>query len=126
MKEMILLLATAVLLVGCGASKNTNTFKRISMDEAVRLMKKETGYLILDVRREEEYKAGHIPGAVHVPNETIDEYEIDELPDKDQTIYVYCRSGNRSRQAAAKLAALGYTNIVEIGGINSWPGELEK
>ena len=65
----------------------------------------------------------HIPGAVNIPNETIAAEEIPELPDKDQLILVYCRSGNRSKQASEKLAALGYTNVVEFGGINSWPGE---
>ena len=88
-------------------------------------MEEETDYIILDVRTPEEFKEGHIPDAVNVPNETIDEEEISELPDKEQMILVYCRSGNRSKQAAEKLAALGYTNIIEFGGINDWIGETE-
>ena len=85
----------------------------------------EENYIILDVRSQEEYDEKHIPGAVLVPNETIGTKDIPELPDKDQMILVYCRSGNRSKQAAEKLAALGYTNIIEFGGINDWPGEVE-
>ena len=94
------------------------------MQEAIDLMAAETGYVILDVRTVQEYESGHIPGAVCIPNETIGTADIPELPDKNQLILVYCRSGNRSRQASAKLANLGYTNIVEFGGINAWPGEI--
>ena len=88
------------------------------------MMAEEENYIILDVRTEVEFASGHIPGAILIPNETIGTEEIAQLPDKDQLILVYCRSGNRSRQAADKLARLGYTNIVEFGGINSWPGEI--
>ncbi|MBS5573113.1 MAG: rhodanese-like domain-containing protein [Clostridiales bacterium] len=94
------------------------------MQEAVEMMAEEENYIILDVRTEAEFASGHIPGAILIPNETIGTEEILQLPDKDQLILVYCRSGNRSRQAADKLARLGYTNIVEFGGINSWPGEI--
>ena len=94
------------------------------MQEAVGMMEKEEDYIILDVRTEQEFAAGHIPGAILVPNETIGTKEIPQLPDKDQLIMVYCRSGNRSKQASFKLVQLGYTNIVEFGGINSWPGEI--
>ena len=86
-------------------------------------METETDYIILDVRTQEEYEDKHIPDAVCIPNETIGSAEIPEPPDKDQLILVYCRSGNRSKQAAGKLVSLGYTNIVEFGGINSWHGE---
>jgi phage shock protein E len=101
-----------------------DTYRRISMQEAVEMMEKETGYVILDVRTRQEYDSGHIPGAILIPNETIGTDELPELPDKDQLILVYCRSGNRSRQASDKLVKLGYTNVVEFGGINSWPGEV--
>ena len=97
---------------------------QISMNEAMEMMETEEGYIILDVRTMEEYKEGHIPGAICVPNETIGENEIEELPDKEQMILVYCRSGNRSKQAAAKLAEQGYTQIYEFGGIIDWPGEV--
>ena len=83
-------------------------------------------YIILDVRRADEFADGHIPGAINVANEDIQDVEPAELPDKNQTIYVYCRSGNRSKQAASKLAAMGYTNIIEFGGILDWTGEIER
>ena len=76
------------------------------------------------MRTAQEFASGHIPGAALLPNETIGTEDIPLLPDKDQLILVYCRSGNRSKQAAEKLAQLGYTNIVEFGGINSWTGEI--
>ena len=85
----------------------------------------ETDYIILDVRTPEEYEEKHIKGAVNLPNETIKTEEITQLPDKEQLILVYCRSGNRSKQASQKLADLGYTNIVEFGGIKDWTGETE-
>lgn len=96
----------------------------ITMNEAKERFEQDSDYIILDVRTEAEYKQGHIPGAICVPNETISKDDIAELPDKEQLIFVYCRSGNRSRQAADKLAALGYTNVVEIGGIKDWEGEI--
>ena len=86
-------------------------------------MEAEENYIILDVRTQAEYEEKHIPGAICIPNETIGSDDIQELPDKDQLILVYCRSGNRSKQASEKLVALGYTNIVEFGGINDWPGK---
>ena len=99
------------------------TYRQISMEEAVTMMAQESGYLILDVRRPDEFAAGHIPNAINVANEDIGTAEIAQLPDKDQLILVYCRSGRRSKEAAGKLAALGYTNIVEFGGILDWTGE---
>ena len=101
------------------------TYKQITMQEAKELFEKDGDYIIVDARRTDEFAAGHIPGAICIPNETIGTEEIPELPDKDQLIYVYCRSGNRSKQASEKLVALGYTNIVEFGGINGWTGETE-
>ena len=100
-----------------------NTYRQISMDEAVIMMQEETGYIILDVRRPDEFAAGHIPNAINVANEDIGTAEIPELPNKDQLIMVYCRSGRRSKEASEKLIALGYTNIVEFGGILDWTGE---
>ena len=129
LKVVIPILLVALLLAGCTAPTGTNkdaTYKQISMSEAVEMMQNEDGYIILDVRRPDEYAAGHIPNAINVPNESIGDEEITELPDKDQLIFVYCRSGNRSKQASEKLVKLGYTNIVEFGGINDWNGEIEK
>ena len=123
MKKYLSLFIPLLLLAGCKASAEEAGYRQITMDEAIAIMKEETGYLILDVRTPEEFRDKHIPGAVNIPNETIGSDEIPELPDKEQLILVYCRSGNRSKQAAEKLAALGYTNITEFGGINDWAGE---
>ena len=98
----------------------------VSMDEITEIMEQNEGYVILDVRTHEEYNEGHIPNAICIPNETIDESVINELPDKSQLILIYCRSGNRSKQATQKLENLGYTNLVEFGGIIDWNGEIEK
>ena len=89
-------------------------------------MSEQSGYIILDVRRPDEFAAGHIPGAINVPNESIGTDAIPELPDKSQLILVYCRSGRRSKEASEKLVAQGYTNIVEFGGILDWKGEIER
>ena len=123
MRKLISVFLAGILLAGCSAPKETASYRQISMDEAITMMEEESGYIILDVRTPEEFADKHIPGAVNIPNETITAEEIPELPDKDQLILVYCRSGNRSKQASEKLADMGYTNVVEFGGINSWPGE---
>ena len=114
------------MFTGCAATSNSqaNTYRQITMDEAVDMMAQESDYIILDVRRPDEFAAGHIPGAINVANETIGTAEIPELPDKDQLIMVYCRSGRRSKEASEKLVKLGYTNIVEFGGILDWKGEI--
>lgn len=119
-------LLVLVALTACSehAKEDTTGYLQISTEEAKSLMESEENYIILDVRTKEEYEEKHIPGAVLIPNETIGEEEIPQLPDKDQMILVYCRSGNRSKQAAEKLVALGYTNVVEFGGINDWTGEV--
>ena len=123
MKRILPILLVALLLAGCAAPAEGGSYRQINMDEAITMMEEESGYIILDVRTPEEFAEKHIPGAINIPNETIGTDEIPELPDKDQLILVYCRSGNRSKQASEKLVALGYTNIVEFGGINDWPGE---
>ena len=127
MKKLIPILLSALMFTGCAGTSNsqTNTYRSITMDEAVAMMEQETGYIILDVRRPDEFAAGHIPNAINVPNESIGTDEIPELPDKDQLILVYCRSGRRSKEASEKLVKLGYTNIVEFGGILDWKGEIE-
>ena len=128
MKKLIPILLSALMFTGCAGTSNnhTNTYRSITMDEAVTMMAQDTGYIILDVRRPDEFAAGHIPNAINVPNESIGTDEIPELPDKDQLIMVYCRSGRRSKDASEKLVKLGYTNIVEFGGILDWKGEIEK
>ena len=120
---VLLSMAALTVLAGCGSSKEA-AFRQIGMEEAILLMESEEGYIILDVRTPGEYAEGHIPGAVNLPNEEIGSEESPLLPDKDQLILVYCRSGNRSKQASGKLAEQGYTNVTEFGGIRDWPGEI--
>ena len=123
MKKLFSLILIMIFLAGCAAPKAEASYRQISMDAAIAMMEEASGYVILDVRTPEEFAEKHIPNAINIPNETIGTAEIPELPDKDQLILVYCRSGNRSKQASQKLADMGYTNIVEFGGINNWPGE---
>jgi len=119
-KVIITLLLMALLLPAaiCEAA-----YTQISQEEAANIMAEETGFIVLDVRTQEEYDEAHIPGAVNIANETIGTDEIPELPDKDQVLLVYCRSGRRSKEASEKLAALGYTHVLEFGGIITWTGE---
>ena len=125
MKKWIPMILSALLLTGCGASAQDNLgYRQITMEEAAKRMEQEPAAIILDGRRPDEYQAGHIPGAINIPNETIGREELPQLPDKDQTILVYCRSGNRSKQASEKLAALGYTQVLEFGGILDWTGQV--
>ena len=123
MKRILPALMVLLLLAGCTAQSEENTYRQITAEESAAMMEEESGYIILDVRTSQEYSEKHIAGAINVPNETIGSEEIPELPDKDQLVLVYCRSGNRSKQTAEKLVKLGYTNIVEFGGINDWTGE---
>ena len=123
MKKLFSLILIMIFLAGCAAPKAEASYRQISMDAAIAMMEEASGYVILDVRTSEEFAEKHIPNAINIPNETIGTADIPELPDKDQLILVYCRSGNRSKQASEKLADMGYTNVVEFGGINSWPGE---
>lgn len=100
-------------------------YKRITQDEAKNIMDNSKNYIILDVRTREEFDNGHIKGAINIPNEEIGDWEIEELPNKNQPILVYCRSGRRSISSAIKLSLLGYTNILEFGGIITWKYEIE-
>lgn len=126
-KRLLPFVLSLMFLSSCGnAGSSSSGYRQISMDEAVKMMRDEKNYIILDVRRPDEYAEGHIPGAINVPNEEIGTAEIAELPDKSQMILVYCRSGRRSKEASEKLVKLGYTNIVEFGGIQDYEGEIEK
>ena len=126
-RRLLPFVLSLMFLSSCGTPGNSSSgYRQISMDEAVKMMRDEKDYIILDVRRPDEYAAGHIPGAINVPNEDIGTAEIAALPDKSQRILVYCRSGRRSKEASAKLVKLGYTDIVEFGGIQDYKGEIEK
>lgn len=128
----IVFLAAAILfsLPACGGraaeGSEENTYRSITTQEAKDVMDSETGYLILDVRTQEEYEEGHIMGAVLIPDYEIAERAEKELPDKEQLILVYCRSGRRSKGASAELASMGYKNVREFGGIIDWPFDVTK
>ena len=104
----------------------TNEIRHVSMDDILKIMNETKDYVIVDVRTPDEYKEGHIPNAINIPNETINETVYNKLKDKNQLILIYCRSGSRSRQAAYKMQKLGYTNLVDFGGIINWKGKIEK
>ena len=126
-KKLIIMLLPMLLLIGCTSKQeNINTYRQINMEEATKIMNNEKNYIILDVRRPDEFAEGHISNAINIPNENIGTEEIPELPNKNQLILVYCRSGRRSKEASEKLVALGYTNIIEFGGIIDWTGETVK
>lgn len=144
MSKFVMVLCLSVLtlgICGCGSAQQADApkstaasdakvqgtaFQRVSSDEAAKMMAAEQGYLIVDVRTAKEYADGHIPNAINIPNESIGGAAPKALPDKNQKIFVYCRSGVRSVQASEKLAGLGYTNIVEMGGIKDWHGDVVK
>ena len=129
MKKLILLLLAVALLTACGQDKEKNTeaaYMNITAAEAKRIMDTSEDYIILDVRAQEEYDEGHIPGAIVIPHTQIERCADEMLPDLDQLILVYCRSGRRSKIAAEELEDLGYTNIKEFGGIIDWPYEVVK
>ena len=126
-------LLTVLLLVGltgCGSEKerdDTASYQQITAEEAKSMMEEQPDAVILDVREQDEYDAGHIPGAVLLPVGTIDEETAASvIPEKDTVVLVYCRSGNRSKTASQALVDLGYTQIYEFGGIKDWPYEVER
>ena len=127
-KRFLLMLLTLALPFGCvGCSDGSSaTYEQISGAEAKALMDSESGYIIIDARTQEEYDQGHIPGAILIPEYEIADLAEKELPDKDQLILVYCRSGRRSKIAAEELVKLGYTNVKEFGGIIDWKYEIVK
>ena len=127
MKKLIAAALTVILLTACGQNHNQEmTYMNITAEEAKEIMDTQQGYVILDVRAQEEYDQGHIPGAIVIPHEEITEKAEAVLPDKNQLILVYCRSGRRSKIAADAMVELGYTNIKEFGGILDWPYEVES
>ena len=130
---VVVIVIGAVILIRQNAKNNildgpgmVNSFTQISQDEAKEMMKKNDGHIIVDVRRQDEYDQGHIPGAILIPNESIGAQRPAELPNLNQIILVYCRSGRRSKEAAQKLFDMGYKNIYEFGGIIDWTGDIVK
>ena len=118
-------------ICGCNGEKpkeniieTKNSYEQITANQAKELMEKETGYIIIDARTQEEFYEGHIEGAILIPEYEISQRAEKELPDKDQLILVYCRSGRRSKIASQALVDLGYTNVKEFGGIIDWPYEI--
>ena len=129
MKKLIIFLLAVMTLTACGQDKENDqgaVYVNITAEEAKAIMDTEEGYVILDVREQDEYDAGHISGAILIPYTQIEAKANEMLTDKDQLILVYCRSGRRSKLAAEALVELGYTNIKEFGGILDWPYEVEK
>ena len=130
MKKFFVLLATLLMILpACGQTTQKEqeaVYVNITAEEAKKIMDTETDYVILDVRTQEEYDQGHIPGAIVIPDTEIKVRAEEELPDKDEMILVYCRSGRRSKEASQKLSSYGYENVLEIGGILDYSGELEK
>jgi rhodanese-related sulfurtransferase len=142
MKRRIALTAAAslcLLLCACGNGASSSegvqsevrtttsaaaNYQQITQEKAKKMMQADDGHIIVDVRRQDEYDSGHIPGAIFIPNESIGTEQPKELPDLDQVILIYCRSGRRSKEASQKLADMGYTHIYEFGGIIDWTGEV--
>lgn len=127
----LVLLAMVLLLTGCTASAQTpdvpaaeSGYRQIDQETAKQMMAQDDGHVVVDVRRLDEYESGHISGAICIPNESIDTEQPEELPNLDQIVLIYCRSGNRSKQAAEKLVKMGYVNLYEFGGIIDWTGEV--
>ena len=128
---MTLLMAVMLLLTACASGGQVmdgedmvRSYTQISQEEAKQMMEQDGAQIIVDVRTQEEYDSGHIPGAICISNESIGTEQPEELPDLDQIILIYCRSGNRSKQAAQKLFDMGYTNVYEFGGIIDWTGQI--
>lgn len=123
---VLVAVSTAIVFLRDYLMEQDQPYEQISMEQASEYMEYEEDYILLDVRTQEEYEEGHIPGAVCIPIDDLAERAPKEFPDLEQMIYVYCRSGNRSKKAAKKLCNMGYINITEIGGIDKWEGKIEK
>lgn len=115
---------TTATLAATTKTAEAEGYTRITMEDAKWYMSERDDFTIVDVRTPSEFREGHIPNAINVPNENIGNTELRQLPDKDRKLLVYCRSGRRSKEAAEKLAKLGYTKVMEFGGIIDWDGEV--
>ena len=126
MKGMLPVVLAILLMAGCGGEPvEQNSYQPITQ-EAAKDMMDQQDVIVLDVREQEEYDSGHIPGAVLLPvNAIAEDSAAAVIPEKDSVVLVYCRSGNRSKTASKELAELGYTQVYEFGGIQTWPYEIE-
>ena len=131
-RALLFIFMASLLIAGCSRGQVVDgpdmvrqpDYTQIDQETAKEMMEREDGHIVIDVRRQDEYDSGHIPGAVCIPNETIGTEPPAGLEDKDQIILVYCRSGRRSKEASQKLADMGYRNVYEFGGILDWTGEV--
>ena len=128
LKGLIIVLSILLSLFGLTAcqGENNNTYEQITAEQAKTIMDTERDYIIIDARTTEEFAEGHIEDAILIPEYEIAQIAEKELPDKEQLILVYCRSGRRSKIASEELVKLGYTNVKEFGGIIDWPYEIVK
>lgn len=130
MKKFLALFMSILMILSFAActmpwQDNSDGYTQISYEEAKKMMDEQEDIIILDVRTEKEFKGGYIKGAVLFPSQDVnEETAAEKLPDKDQTILIYCSSGGRSKKVAQQLADMGYTSLYEFGGINSWPYEI--
>lgn len=130
MRKLSLILMLALLISMMSActmpwNEKSDGYTQISYEEAKKMMDEQEDIIILDVRTEKEFKGGYIKGAILFPSQEVnEETAAEKLPDKDQTILIYCSSGGRSKKVAQQLADMGYTSLYEFGGINSWPYEI--
>ena len=127
-RRIVSIIAALVFLIaisGC-SSQEGSVYMNIGPEKAKEMMENLESFVLLDVRSEEEFSEGHIPGAIVIPHEEISERAENEIPEKDVPVFVYCRSGRRSKIAAEELVKLGYSEIYEFGGIGDWPYEIEK
>ena len=128
-RRIVSIIAALVFLIaisGCSAEEKGSVYMNIAPEKANEMMENLEDFVLLDVRSEEEFSEGHIPGAIVIPHEEISERAEAEIPEKDVPVFVYCRSGRRSKIAAEELVSLGYSEIYEFGGIGDWPYEIEK
>jgi rhodanese-related sulfurtransferase len=125
--SVIAALVFLLALSGCGAAENEGSvYMNINAEKAKEMMDGLEKFVLLDARSEEEFSEGHIPGAIVIPHEEVSERAENEIPEKDVPVFVYCRSGRRSKIAAEALVSLGYSEVYEFGGIIDWPYEIEK
>jgi len=123
---MLIITLSLFGLTACQDGDNNMTYEQITPQQAKEIMDTEQDYIIIDARTEEEFAEGHIEDAILIPEYEIKDRAEKELPDKEQLILVYCRSGRRSKIASEELVKLGYTNVKEFGGIIDWPYEVVK